>query len=70
MSKLTAEQIKTLLGELPNWSWNEELSAITCSVQFRNFSEAFAFMARVALLAEKAATTLTGPTAMDVWTLH
>lgn len=54
MSKLTAEQIQTLLGELPNWSWNEDISAITCSLQFRNFSEAFAFMTRVALLAEKA----------------
>lgn len=34
--------------------WKEENNALKRSFTFKNFSEAFAFMARVALLAEKA----------------
>lgn len=33
--------------------WTEEKNALVRSFRFRNFSEAFAFMTRVALLAEK-----------------
>jgi 4a-hydroxytetrahydrobiopterin dehydratase len=33
--------------------WTEEKNALARSFRFRNFSEAFAFMTRVALLAEK-----------------
>ncbi len=42
------------LRELPGWSWDAAASAIRRSFQFRDFSEAFAFMTRVALAAEKA----------------
>jgi len=33
--------------------WTEEKNALVRSFRFRNFSEAFAFMTRVAILAEK-----------------
>lgn len=33
--------------------WTEEKNALLRSFRFRNFSEAFAFMTRVAMLAEK-----------------
>lgn len=33
--------------------WKEENNALCRSFQFKNFSEAFAFMTRVALIAEK-----------------
>lgn len=33
--------------------WTEEKNALVRSFRFRNFSEAFAFMTRVALVAEK-----------------
>lgn len=42
------------LARLPEWTYGEDSAAITRSFKFADFSEAFAFMARVALLAEKA----------------
>lgn len=33
--------------------WTEENNSLTCTFTFKDFSEAFAFMSRVALLAEK-----------------
>ena len=42
------------LRELSGWSWDAEAKAIRRSLRFRDFSEAFAFMTRVALAAEKA----------------
>jgi 4a-hydroxytetrahydrobiopterin dehydratase len=42
------------LRALQEWSWDEEAKAIRRSFRFRDFSEAFAFMTRVALAAEKA----------------
>ena len=42
------------LHELPGWSWDAEAKAIRRSFRFADFSEAFAFMTRVALAAEKA----------------
>lgn len=42
------------LDALPDWDFDEARDAITRSFTFRDFSEAFAFMTRVALLAEKA----------------
>ena len=38
---------------LPAWAMEEGRDAIARAFRFRDFSEAFAFMARVALLAEK-----------------
>ena len=34
-------------------AWEEKDNALYCCITFRDFSEAFAFMTRVALLAEK-----------------
>lgn len=42
------------LEDLPDWDHDEGRDAITRSFAFADFSEAFAFMTRVALLAEKA----------------
>ena len=42
------------LDELPDWDYDEARDAITRKFLFADFSEAFAFMTRVALLAEKA----------------
>jgi 4a-hydroxytetrahydrobiopterin dehydratase len=41
-----------LAAELPDWSPAEGRDAIRRSFRFRDFSEAWGFMARVALLAE------------------
>lgn len=48
-----AERDDALEG-LPEWDWDEGRDAITRSFAFADFSEAFAFMTRVALLAETA----------------
>ena len=42
------------LAELAEWIYEPERDAITRRFTFADFSEAFAFMTRVALLAEKA----------------
>ncbi|RJF93540.1 4a-hydroxytetrahydrobiopterin dehydratase [Sphingomonas cavernae] len=42
------------LDGLPDWDFDEARDAITRTFTFADFSEAFAFMTRVALLAEKA----------------
>lgn len=48
-----AERIDALDG-LPDWDWDEARDAITRRFGFVDFSEAFAFMTRVAMLAETA----------------
>jgi len=48
-----AERADALDG-LPDWDYDESRDAITRIFVFGDFSEAFAFMTRVALLAEKA----------------
>lgn len=42
------------LAELKGWSYDPAADAIAREFKFRDFSAAFAFMTRVALLAEKA----------------
>ena len=54
MAKLTTEERAALLPSLSGWSYDESRDAITRSFRFKDFNEAFAFMTRVALLAEKA----------------
>lgn len=51
--KLTGEARRTALRELHGWSEVEDRDAIRKTYHFADFSEAFAFMTRVALLAEK-----------------
>jgi len=48
-----AERAEALDG-LPDWDYDESRDAITRSFAFKDFVEAFGFLARVALLAEKA----------------
>ena len=54
MSLLTGEERAEALSGLPGWTYDEERRGIGRTVRFADFSEAFAFMARVALAAEKA----------------
>lgn len=51
--KLSKEAIITALTELEGWSLAADGASIKRSFGFKNFSEAFAFMTRVALAAEK-----------------
>jgi len=50
---LTGEDRKTALAELEGWSEVEGRDAITKTFKFKSFNQAFGFMSRVALLAEK-----------------
>jgi 4a-hydroxytetrahydrobiopterin dehydratase len=51
--KLSAEARKTALQALPGWTEVMGRDAIAKTFVFRDFNEAFGFMARVALVAEK-----------------
>jgi len=53
MSGLTGEARKSALQELSGWSELQGRDAITRTFVFRDFNEAFGFMSRVALVAEK-----------------
>ncbi|MFH5924801.1 4a-hydroxytetrahydrobiopterin dehydratase [Roseomonas xinghualingensis] len=52
VESLSATRREALPGLLPHWSPVEGRDAIRRDFRFRDFSEAFGFMARVALLAE------------------
>ena len=54
MAKLSDEERGRALAELPGWTWDEARSGIARGFRFADFGEAFAFMTRVALEAEKA----------------
>jgi 4a-hydroxytetrahydrobiopterin dehydratase len=51
--QLTEDEREWALSGLPEWSLRDDKLAIERKFKFRDFSEAFAFMARVALIAEK-----------------
>ena len=51
---LNDEDRAAALDTLDEWDYDESRDAITRRFTFADFSEAFAFMTRVALLAEKA----------------
>ncbi|MER8505776.1 4a-hydroxytetrahydrobiopterin dehydratase [Mesorhizobium sp. M0199] len=51
--KLAKEAISAELAGLDGWSLAKDGGSISRSFTFKNFSEAFAFMTRVALAAEK-----------------
>jgi 4a-hydroxytetrahydrobiopterin dehydratase len=53
VTKLTGSERQTALGTLSGWAEVEDRDAIRKEFKFKNFSEAFGFMARVALAAEK-----------------
>lgn len=52
--RLTDAERDAALAELPGWTLRADGLAISRDFQFADFSEAFAFMTRVALYAEKA----------------
>ena len=54
MAKLTGKERDKALGRLNGWVYEEDADAITHEFKFKDFSEAFAFMTRVALLAQAA----------------
>jgi len=51
--KLTGSTRKSVLAKLDGWSEVEGRDAISKKFAFKDFNEAFGFMARVALIAEK-----------------
>lgn len=51
--KLTGDARTQALKQLANWQEVEGRDAITRGYQFKDFNEAFGFMSRVALVAEK-----------------
>jgi 4a-hydroxytetrahydrobiopterin dehydratase len=53
MKKLSSTERSAALKKLGKWKSVAGRDAITRKFEFANFSEAFAFMTRVALLAEK-----------------
>ena len=50
---LDKDELARALADLPGWSVAEDGQSIERTFEFRNFSEAFAFMTRSALAAEK-----------------
>ena len=52
--RLTDAERDAALARLPGWRLRDDGLAIERSLRFADFGEAFAFMARVALAAEKA----------------
>jgi 4a-hydroxytetrahydrobiopterin dehydratase len=53
VARLTAEEKRLALAALPAWRPLDGRDAIARTFAFADFSEAFAFMTRVALVAEK-----------------
>ncbi|NRD90363.1 4a-hydroxytetrahydrobiopterin dehydratase [Sphingopyxis sp. BSNA05] len=54
VAQLNDDERKAALAKLPGWQYDGERDAISRSFKFSDFTEAFAFMTRVALHAEKA----------------
>ena len=53
IAELSEVERAEALAALPEWTLRADGSAIDREFKFKNFSEAWAFMSRVALLAEK-----------------
>jgi 4a-hydroxytetrahydrobiopterin dehydratase len=51
--KLSNERRAEVLGQLADWQAVDGRDAITRTFKFKDFNEAFGFMARAALIAEK-----------------
>lgn len=54
IARLTEAEVAAALAELPGWSLRADGLAIERTFRFKDFAEAFGFMARVAIHAEKA----------------
>jgi 4a-hydroxytetrahydrobiopterin dehydratase len=53
VARLSDQEIAVALAKLPGWSRVDGRSALTKKFQFADFNEAWGFMCRVALVAEK-----------------
>lgn len=53
VEKLAAADRQTFLDGHENWIWDEDEDALVMALEFDDFAEAFTFMTRVALIAEK-----------------
>ena len=53
MQKLSDQELEELQGALPNWSLSDDRLSIKRNFSFADFVEAWGFMSRVAILAEK-----------------
>jgi 4a-hydroxytetrahydrobiopterin dehydratase len=53
MEKLSPEAATSMLASLPDWQYDAQRGAISRHFRFADFCEAFAFMTRIALAAEK-----------------
>ncbi len=51
--RLTGKELQDAVASLDSWSMVEGRDAITKSYEFKDFSAAFGWMARVAMMAEK-----------------
>lgn len=54
IARLTDAETAAVLADLPQWTLRDDGLALTRSLRFADFAEAFGFMARVAIVAEKA----------------
>ncbi|MEO8758061.1 MAG: 4a-hydroxytetrahydrobiopterin dehydratase [Devosia sp.] len=54
MGKITKNDRETILARLGEWTYDAAADSISRNFKFRDFSEAFGFMTRVALLAQAA----------------
>lgn len=52
--EMDASEREAALAELNGWSYDAEARGIRRTFRFADFAEAFAFMSRIAILAEKA----------------
>jgi len=53
MQKLDAQQVERAMAQLPGWQLDAGRGAISRRFEFGDFGQAFAFMTRIALYAEK-----------------
>ena len=53
-AKLTADELRNAMKKLTAWTSDEAATALQRSFKFKDFSEAFGFMTRVALAAQTA----------------
>jgi len=51
--KLSRNEIDSLMRSVPKWKLSSDSTKIQRSIQFKDFNQAFGFMSRVALTAEK-----------------
>ena len=53
IQKLSKAELQKALAPLPGWTLSEKEASISREIRFRDFSEAWGFMSRVALFAEQ-----------------